>query len=420
LITLRTGSSLRTIAVLVLGALTLAGAASKSQRLHLATATIVLSRWPYLPGSLLPLQVEGITPPYSVSILGPGRLLDGNTYEVPITSRGGRALLAVGNEGGLGATHLRIAAPPASNRPLLLVASYDDGLVVHDERNFSVVGVLATGGVPSDVAVDRRGRIAVTDTQGTELTLASLSPWTVARAGGVVTGDEVAIDETTHAVFVTDRDWNGTGALTRVGLDSSVTRVSTGETAEGLAVDERRQIIYVANTNDGTIAFVDARSMRVVRRFPAVARVFSLALSPDGGRLFAISNQGTDSPFGKAGEAIEISLDGPFPRIVARSGKLSFPLGVALDGRTNTLFVGDEDRGAINVLDARTLRPKRAALTTCAIPWKLTLDSVSERLYVPCAGDNEIDVFDARSLRRVAHAPFPTGAYPLAIAVWRP
>jgi DNA-binding beta-propeller fold protein YncE len=420
LITLRTGPSLRSIAVLALGALTLAGAAAKTQRLHLATATIVLSRWPYLPGSRLPLQVQGITPPYSVSILGPGRLLNGNTYEVPIASRGGTALLAVGSEGGLGATHLRIAAPPASNRPLLLVASYEDGLVLHDEGSFSVVGVLATGGVPSDVAIDRRGRIAVTDTQGTDLTLASLSPWTVTQAAGVVTGDEVAMDETTHAVFVTDRDWNGTGALTRVGLDSSVTRVSTGETAEGLAVDERRQIIYVANTNDGTIAFVDARSMRVIRRYPAVARVFSLALSPDGTRLYAISNEAMDSPFGKAGEAMEISLGGPFPRIVARSAKLSFPLGVALDDRTNTLFVGDEDRDTINVLDARTLRPKRAALATCAIPWKLTLDSVSERLYVPCAGDNEIDVFDTRSLRRVAHAPFATGAYPLAIAVWRP
>jgi DNA-binding beta-propeller fold protein YncE len=420
LITLRTGPSLRSIAVLALGALTLAGAAAKTQRLHLATATIVLSRWPYLPGSRLPLQVQGITPPYSVSILGPGRLLNGNTYEVPIASRGGTALLAVGSEGGLGATHLRIAAPPASNRPLLLVASYDDGLVLHDEGSFSVVGVLATGGVPSDVAIDRSGRIAVTDTQGTDLTLASLSPWTVTQAAGVVTGDEVAMDETTHAVFVTDRDWNGTGALTRVGLDSSVTRVSTGETAEGLAVDERRQIIYVANTNDGTIAFVDARSMRVIRRYPAVARVFSLALSPDGTRLYAISNEAMDSPFGKAGEAMEILLGGPFPRIVARSAKLSFPLGVALDDRTNTLFVGDEDRGTINVLDARTLRPKRAALATCAIPWKLTLDSVSERLYVPCAGDNEIDVFDTRSLRRVAHAPFATGAYPLAIAVWRP
>jgi hypothetical protein len=45
---------------------------------------------------------------------------------------------------------------------------------------------------------------------------------------------------------------------------------------------------------------------------------------------------------------------------------------------------------------------------------------VSERLYVPCAGDNAIDVFDARSLRRAAHAPFATGTYPLAIAIWRP
>jgi DNA-binding beta-propeller fold protein YncE len=420
LITLRTGFSLRTIAVLVLAALTLAGAAARSQRLHLATAAIVVSRWPYLPGSRFPIHVEGITPPYSVSILGPGRLLEGNTYELPITSREGTALLVVGSEGGLGVTHLRIAAPPAANRPLLLVASYDEGLVLHDERNFSVVGVLATGGVPSDVAIDRHGRIAVTDTQGTNLTLASLSPWTVTQAGGVVTGDEVAVDEALHAVFVTDRDLNGAGALTRVGLDSSVTRVTTGETAEGLAVDERRQIIYVANTNDGTIAFVDARSMRVIRRFAAVARVFSLALSSDGMRLYAISNEATDSPFGKAGEALEISLDGSIPRIVARSAKLSFPLGVALDDRTNTLFVGDEDRGAVNVLDARTLRPKRAALATCSIPWKLTLDSVSERLYVPCAGDNEIDVFDARSLRRVAHAPFATGTYPLAIAVWRP
>jgi DNA-binding beta-propeller fold protein YncE len=160
--------------------------------------------------------------------------------------------------------------------------------------------------------------------------------------------------------------------------------------------------------------------MRIIRRFPAVARVFSLTLSPDGNRLYAISNQAVESPFGKAGEAIEISLGGRIPRIVARSGRLSFPLGVALDDRANTLFVGNEDRGAIEVLDARTLRPKRAALATCSIPWKLMLDPASERLYVPCAGDNEIDVFDARTLLRVARAPFATGGYPLAIAVWRP
>jgi DNA-binding beta-propeller fold protein YncE len=408
--------------VLALAALTLAGAAAKMQQPHFATATIVTSRWPYLPGSILALRIEGIVPPYTVSILGPGRLLHGDTYAVPSTSQAGTALLVVGNQAGFGTTRLRIGAPPIA-RPLLLVASYDEGLVLHDEQNFSVIGVLATGGVPSDVAVDSAGEAAVTDTQGTELTLAALgTSWNVGRVGDVPFGDEVAADNSIHAIFVTNRDWNGAGALTRVAGagDSGVTHVSTGETAEGLAVDERRQIVYVANTNDGTIACVDARSMRVIRRFPAAARVFSLALSPDGTRLYAVSNQAADSPFGKAGEAIEISLKGRLPRVAARSAKLSFPLGVALDDRANTLFVGDEDRGVIDVLDARTLRPKHAALPTCNIPWKLTLDSASERLYVPCAGDNEIDVFDARSLRRVAHAPFATGGYPLAIAVWRP
>jgi DNA-binding beta-propeller fold protein YncE len=390
--------------------------------LHLATATIVASRWPYLPGSVIPLHIEGIAPPFSASILGPGRLIHGDTYEIPTSTQAGTALLVFGNRTGLGTARLRIGTPPVA-RPLLLVASYDEGLVLHDERNFSVIGVLATGGVPSDVAVDRAGEAALTDTQGTQLTLAGFATsWDVAAVDDVPLGDEVAVDNSIHAIFVTNREWNGTGALTRVARagDGVVTHVSTGETAEGLAVDERRQIVYVANTNDGTIAFVDARTMHIIRRFPAVARVFSLALSPGGTRLYAVSNQAEDSPFGKAGEAIEISLAGPLPRIVARSGKLSFPLGVALDDRTNTLFVGDEDRGAINVLDARTLRPKRAALATCSIPWKLTLDSASERLYVPCAGDNEVDVFDARSLRRVAHAPFATGSYPLAIAVWRP
>jgi len=371
---------------------------------------------------VLPLRVDGIAPPYSISILGPGRLLHGDTYAVPVTSQAGTALLIVGNQAGIGTTRLRIGAAPIA-RPLLLVASYDEGLVLHDERTFSVVGVLATGGVPSDVAVDRAGEAAITDTQGNSLTLAAFGgPWGVTRIDDVALGDAVATDDSLHAMFVTNRDWHGSGALTRITAaeDGGVTHVSTGETAEGMAVDERRQIVYVANTNDGTIAFVDARSMRVIRRFPAVARVFSLVLSRDGKRLYAISNRAADSPFGQAGEAIDISLDGPLPRIVARSGKLSFPLGVALDDGTNTLFVGDEDRGTVNVLDARTLRPKRAALPTCSIPWKLTLDSTSERLYVPCAGDNEVDVFDARTLRRVAHAPFATGSYPLAVAEWRP
>jgi DNA-binding beta-propeller fold protein YncE len=329
-------------------------------------------------------------------------------------------LLVAGNTYGLAAANLRIGAPPSAKRPFLLVASYDDGVVFHDARDFSVTGVLATGGTPSDAAIDSLGRIVATDTQGSALTVAMLSPWDVLHVQGVVLGDEVAIDPATHAIFVTDRDLNGSGALTRVGLDGRVARVLTGATPEGLAIDALRHIVYVANTNDGTVAAVGTQTMRIVRRFKAIARVFSLALSPDGTRLYAISNESLGSPFAAAGAAVAIDLRASTPHVVARSPDLAFPLGAALDDTTRTLFVTDEELSQVDVLDAATLHPKHPPLVTCETPWKPSYDAVDERLYVPCAGANSVDVFDTRTLRRIARAPFATGGYPLAVAIWHP
>jgi DNA-binding beta-propeller fold protein YncE len=155
-----------------------------------------------------------------------------------------------------------------------------------------------------------------------------------------------------------------------------------------------------------------------VRRFAAVARVFSLALSPDGSRLYAVSNQSTGSPFSAPGCVVTIALDTPAPHIVARSANLTFPIGIALDPATARLFVTDEEDDAIDVLDAHTLRPARAPLSTCRTPWKATIDA--RRLYVACARADAIDVYDVRTLHRIKGAPFATAGYPLAVAVWHP
>jgi len=387
---------------------------------QLATGRIAASSWPYLPGSIIALHVDGFAPPYQAVLLGPGRILAGGMYEAPQRSLGESAMVVAGNAAGLAATHLRIGVPPPPDRKLLIVASYDEGLVFHDARDFSVLGVLGTGGAPSDAAVGDDGTIAATDTEGSALTVATLAPWSVAHVEGVDLGDEVAIDRSTRAIFVTNRDLNGSGALTRVSTSGDVTHVLTGVTAEGLAIDERRQIVYVANANDGTVTEVDARSMRVLRHFHAVDRIFSLALSSDGTRLFGISNQSAGSFFGAPGAAVAIELRSATPHIVARSSDLAFPLGVVLDSATKSLFVTDESLARIDVLDARTLRAKHSPLRTCATPWKPSLDPTSERLYVPCAGNDAVDAFDTRSLRRVAHAPFSTGSYPLSVAIWQP
>ncbi len=379
---------------------------------------IVATRWPYVPGSIIPVRVDGFPVPYHVALSGAGSLSADGRYIVPAGIAPGIATLIAGNEKGLAARSLRVGDPPSASHAFLAVASYDDGIVFHDTRDFSVLGVLATGGTPSDAAIDDAGRLAATDTQGSSVTVASFAPWSVSHVDGVPLGDEVVIDGRTGAIFVTNRDLNGNGALTRIATGGQTRHVATGQTAEGLAIDSRRQIVYVANVNDGTVAAIDARSMRVVRRFPAIARIFSLALSADGSRLYGISNQSAGSPFAAPGAAVVIDLTPAVPRVVARSGDLTFPLGAVLDAATATLFVTDESLDVVDVLDARTLRRKHPPLPTCRTPWKPALDPTGRRLYVPCARADAVDVFDATTMRRIAGAPFPTGAYPLAVAVW--
>jgi DNA-binding beta-propeller fold protein YncE len=411
---------LRAYAALALAICFCTASAARTPAGARAVGTIVATNWPYLPGSTIQIHVDGFLPPYRTVAIGPGTLGPDGWYTIPNDVAPARTTIVVGNAQGLAARELRIAAPPNADESLLAVASYDDGIVFHDADTFAILGVLAIAGAPGDVAIDRRGRVITIDTQGTDVTIAPLAPWGVTHASGVPLGDEVAVDSVTDAIFVTNRGAGEAGALTRVASDGAVTHVPTGDTAEGLAIDEQRQIVYVANVNDGTVTAVDARSMRVVRHFQAVARVFSLALSPDGRRLYASSNQSSSSLFAAPGSVVGIALDRRVPRVVVRSAPLTFPLGVVLDSTSNTLFVTDEAADTVDVLDATTLRAKHAPLPTCRTPWTPALDAHSHRLYIPCARADEIDVFDTRTLHRLDGAPFATGSYPLAVTVWHP
>lgn len=406
------------VAVAVLGVAGLTATAQRKVEARRATGFIAASAWPYFPGSVLPVRIDGLPAPYHLSLVGEGTLRDGGVYAVGDGAPPGTATLVAGNAHGLASRSLRIGAPPQPSHDWVAVASYDEGLVVHDARDFSVKGLLAIAGAASDAAFDAQGRVAVADTDGSHLTVATLHPWTVTQVADVPLADELAIDGRTGNVFVTNRDVRGGGALTRVTGDGRASTVATGQTAEGLVIDERRQIVYVANTNDGTVAAVDARTMRVLRRFPVVDRVFSLALSADGNVLYAVSNQSAGSPFGAAGSVVAVSLAGKKPRVVARSANLTFPIGLAFDRHDGKLLVTDESDDVIDVLSAKTLHELQPAIPTCHTPWKPLLDERTGRLYVPCARADSVDVFDVRTLRRVAGAPFKTGGYPLAVSVW--
>ena len=364
------------------------------------------------------MRVDGFSAPYHVALLGPGSFRSDGTYE--ISGRRSARRNAPRRRQSREASRRATFESPRRRRPASRCSPLQ---VTTTASSFTTLARF-----PCSASWRPAARRATTlstraDASRPPTRKAApsrslrLSPWRVSRIGGVPFGDEIAVDDASNALFVTNRDVGGNGALTRVAGDGSVATVVTGRTAEGLAIDQRRQLVYVANVNDDTVAVVNARSMHVVRRFRAVPRVFSLALSPDGLRLYAVSNQSAGSPFAAPGAVVAIDLRRSRPRVVARSGDLTFPIGEVLDARTGTLFVTDEELDAVDVLDARTLAAKRAPLPTCRTPWKPTIDSAG-RLFVPCARADRIDAFDSQTLRRLAHAPFATGGYPLAVAVW--
>ncbi|HVS46905.1 MAG TPA: hypothetical protein VMS32_09580 [Verrucomicrobiae bacterium] len=399
----------------LLGATALLASTAQPPQRPQAIATLWIGSGPFVAGSRISLRATGLRPPYDVRLIGPGRL-QGDTYFAPDVATPQDARLIAGGASSLGIAVVRIVPPPAPTRALLAVASYDGGVILHDPTTFARVAVLGTGGSPSDVAFGPGGSIGATDTVGNDAALVARSPWKTTFVNGVPLGDEIVFDDD-GTVFVSNRDVNGAGALTRIAVDGSVSHLVTGVTAEGLAIDRARGIVYVGNVNDGTVLAVDARTMQSRGRIGAVPRVFGIALSSDGRELYAVANQSQGSPFQQPGFVAAISLNGT-SHIVARSATLRFPLGVALDPRDARLFVTDESADVVDVLDPATLRAVHAPLATCLTPWKPYYDAKARRLFVPCARADKVDVFDARTLRRVAGAPFSTGGYPLAVSSW--
>lgn len=386
------------------------------QNAHRRTGTFLLQvpSGPFVSGSKLSIQTQGAPDAVAFSLLGPGAL-DGSTYLAPDVSSSTSATLIAAHQGALAVRTIDLVPPPGRTHALIAVATYDNGIALHDPRSFALLGYAPIGGPPGDVAIDARGDIFAPDTDGTSLSAFMRAPWRLRTTPGVVSGNEVAVDSRTGAVFVTDRDVNGKGALTRIGPDGSVTRTITGETAEGIAIDAARGLVYAGNVNDATVAEIDARTMRVVRKLHSVERTFGIALDPRARRLYVVSNTSPAMRRG-GGYVAAIDLRKRGAPIVAKSGNLTFPLGAALDAGAHRLFVTDEASDVVYVLDARTLRRAHAPLRTCRTPWRPSISA--GRLYVPCARANRVDVFDLHSLRRVPGAPFATGGFPLGVAVW--
>lgn len=400
-------------AAIGIAALLLLGAAPALRHVPIGAFGLNVAAGPYFPGSVIRLEALGAVGPVVYSALGGGTLENG-TYVVPAVDAPSTETLVASASRAIATAAIRLAPAP-SLRPFVAVASYDNGIALHDARTFALLGYLATSSAVGDVAVAPDGRIFAPDTDGTTMVTVERKPWRVRTTANVLAGNEVVYDARTHAAYVSDRDAEGGGAVTKIPDDGGPpVRVHTGVTPEGLALDASRSLLYAGNVNDASVAVLDTRTMRVVRRIPSVQRTFGIALDAAAQRLYVVSNT-TRSAQSAGGFVAAIDLRGPSPHVVRRSPTLRFPLGAALDARRSHLFVTDESANVVYVLDPLTLGVTRV-LPTCRTPWRPHVDG--RYLYIPCMRSNAFDVYTLDKLRRLRGAPFVTGGTPLGVASW--
>ena len=401
-------------AIAAVAALLLVGTAPSRAPHTTGSFTIDIPAGPFVSGSRLSVGAVGVDGRVAFSVVGPGRVEDGD-FVAPDVSRKTATTIIGSAHGAIAMKNIEVVPAPSASQPLLAVATYRNGIALHDPRTFRLIGYVPVGGPPGDVAFASDGTILAPNTDGDTLASIGRSPWTMRMTSGVALGNEVAVDRNTGNIFVADRDADGFGALTRITPQGAVTRVRTGQTAEGLAIDSKRGIVYVGNVNDNSVAMVDSRSMRLLHRIPSVQRTFGIALDERAQRLFVVSNTSPSMP-SRGGYVAAIDVRTAHPHIVMRSARMVFPIGAAIDASATRLFVTDEAKNAVYVLSPRTLHEMHAPLHTCDTPWRPRVSG--GRLYVPCANADKVDVFDLKTLRRITGAPFATGGFPLSVDLW--
>lgn len=295
---------------------------------------------------------------------------------------------------------------------------------------------VATGVDPVGIAIDGRtdtlyvanasGTVAVVDGRrcnATDTSHCRSRPPTV-RVGP--NPQFLAVDEKTHTVYVAN-----SGADTVSVLDADacnarrtsgckvVATVEAGTLPFTLAVNDVTGTLYVADLGAGTVSVLDASRCNATNvsgcgQRPATVRVGDF---PGGIALDAKTN--TVYVTGQVGEDVWV-IDGSSCNARVRSGCGNTPIrvsagpgarGIALNEKTDTVYVANTAAGTVSVIDgstcnARVRRGCRQSAPQAPVgvsPRRVVVDEATNTVYVTNAGSNSVTVLNGRTCNGHAH-----------------
>ncbi|MBM4089583.1 MAG: cell surface protein [Planctomycetes bacterium] len=228
--------------------------------------------------------------------------------------------------------------------------------------------------------------------------------------------------------------------------------IPVGHTATALALDARRERLYVCNRFDNSLSVIDVPTHRELTRIPAVREPVAVAVAPDGQTILVANHL----PLVRANTGLKDSVSATLTVVDAdtwetatiklHNGASSLQgLCISSDGRialvthvlSNFLDVpfrvetGWINANAVSIVDVR----QRKLLRTIGLdemdsgaanPWDVAFTSDGELVCVACAGTHELSVIGYETLlgeeawRTMAPIPGAWPVYPsLGQSLWK-
>lgn len=226
--------------------------------------------------------------------------------------------------------------------------------------------------------------------------------WLHAQDGGttgrLITSVGVAINSATHKVYAVDEDAGSVLVIDEWSGARKTVKVGSGPIA--IAINQVTNRIYVVNTDSNSVSVIDGRLDEVIATVKGGSHPYVLAVNEKTNKVYVTYTYSN----------VVTVIDGATN--ATQSLKTGSADGIAIDPRSNTLFLMTYEDPNIRIVDAET-----GAMSEVRVGghlWGMLLDEAGGNLYLAHTGTADVVALNVKTheVRTI-----PVGEIPCAVAM---
>lgn len=240
------------------------------------------------------------------------------------------------------------------------------------------------------------------------------------RVTAVTAGDDpigIGVDESTNTVYAAN--FSGTVAVvdgrqcdaadtSRCKVEPKTVRVGLGP--QFLDVDQRTHTVYVANSESNSVSVIDGKTHRVRATVSVGPAPFTVAVNPVTSSVY-VTDLGAHTVSVINGKLCNASVISGCRRRPISVNVGETPGGIALDSRTNTIYVTGESSDDVSVIDGTTCnahvtrgcRQKPFDVLAGAGARGIAVNTATDTVYVANTEVNTVSVIDGSTCNAMVH-----------------